>query len=124
MGEFQAALGTPEASGLLAHFGLNATEVGMIAAMAFCTTALIKKHGTLPGWGILLSSAVACGIWAALWYVPDIPKPITAGIMAFVTVSGGWQGFKDILGKFQYGGTKPIEPMGSMDRGPSLPGGN
>jgi len=120
MGEFQAGLGTPEAAGLLAHFGLTATEVGVIAFCTFCTVALIKKHATITGPWLLVMSGLVCIVWSVLWYVPEIPKPVTAAVMAFITVSGGWQGFKDVTGKIQFGGTKP---KGMADRGPTKPNG-
>lgn len=128
MNEFQNALGGAEPSSILTHFGLQTSEIALLAVMSYFTVALVKKHLTLPGWGLLLASALSSALWACLWYIVTMPKPVVATVMVFVTASGGWQAFKDGLGKFQFGGTSPsdgeIKPRGDLNRGPSVnPGG-
>ena len=123
---FQSALGVPEeAAELLSRFGLSGAEILMLTLLTWFTVALIKKHTPLTGVWLLVATAACSGVWCALWYMPMIPKPVAGAVLVFIGASGGWQTFKDTVGKIKSNGTNPngIEPPGEFNRGPSKPGG-
>ncbi|MFN3075935.1 MAG: hypothetical protein ABT940_03450 [Alphaproteobacteria bacterium] len=88
---------------LLKYWGVNMVVVGIVVALVFATTAMLKKQLKLEGTANLIVSGIASVVWtlALLIAVPGVGVKaiIATAAISFIVASGGWQGFKDALGK-------------------------
>ena len=99
---------------ILAKYGLDASELAVLAALVTFTIALVKKHLHTKGNWNFVAAIVATGVWTVIFYLP-IPKEIVAGVVVLVMSTGGWQTVKDLVGKV---GEDQFTPLSKPSRNP------
>lgn len=95
--------GTLTIEALLKYWEVSMIVVSIVVSLNLATIAVLKKNFKVKGRTILYVSSVTTLVWT-LAMIVSIPGVSVKGIVAtwivsYITASGGWQVFKDVLQK-------------------------